>query len=55
LTHSIRVTVADKVVAVVARVRAAAATLGVLAAIGLAAGCGGGIAAPDLFIVQPHR
>jgi hypothetical protein len=29
-----------------------AAALGVLAAVTLAAGCGGGIAAPDLFIVQ---
>jgi hypothetical protein len=62
LRDSIRVAFADKAVAVVARVRAAAAagkvagtaaaTLSVLAAIGLAAGCGGGIAAPDLFVVQ---
>jgi hypothetical protein len=33
-------------------VRHPLATLGVLAAITFAAGCGGGIAAPDLFIVQ---
>jgi len=33
-------------------VRRGAAALGVLAAVTLATGCGGGIAAPDLFIVQ---
>ncbi len=32
--------------------RRGAAALGVLAAVTLAAGCGGGIAAPDLFIVE---
>ncbi len=52
MRHSIRVAVADKAAAAAVRARAGAATLGVLAAIGLAAGCGGGIAAPDLFIVQ---
>jgi hypothetical protein len=61
LRHSIRVAVADKAAAAAARVRAATAdkaagaaatTLGMLAAIGLAAGCGGGFAAPDLFVVQ---
>jgi hypothetical protein len=52
MRNSIRVVVADKVAAAAVRARAGAATLGVLAAIGLATGCGGGIAAPDLFIVQ---
>jgi hypothetical protein len=33
-------------------VRGVAAAIGVLAAVMLAAGCGGGIAAPDLFVVQ---